>query len=262
MDVFIPNGTTNGLAIIDVVSGAWYSDRGKIRDHARAGVYDVLCAHGYTVFAIRPGSVSRYTASEMAQHIKTGIRYVKENAARYGIAPDRLGLTGASAGGHLAALVAVTPEPAQPDSRDPLLRHDTSVKAVSVFFPPTDFMDWNGRRAPVELLGRLLFIGGASGKTEDEIQQAAIAVSPVSQIRKEPPPFLIFHGDADPLVPLQQSQKLLEALKAAGGKAELIVKKGGGHPWPTIREEVEIMAQWFDKQLENNSRQQTKVALP
>ena len=59
----------------------------------------------------------------------------------------------------------------------------------------------------------------------------------------------MIHGDADPLVPLQQSQKMVEVLKAAGGSAELIVKKGGGHPWMTIPEEVKVMADWFDRHL-------------
>lgn len=249
MDSFVPKGKTNGIAIIDIASGAWNSDRGKIRDHARAGFYDRFCYHGYTVFAVRPGSVSRYTAFEMVQNVKTGIRWVKEHAAEYGIDPARLGLTGASAGGHLAALAALTPEQAQTNSRNPILRHDTQVKAVGLFFPPTDFLDWGGKQAPMILLGHLLFVGGASGRTEEEITQAAKAVSPALQVKAAPPPFLVFHGDADPLVPLQQSQKLVDALKSAGGAAELIIKKGGGHPWLTIAEEVEVMAMWFDNRL-------------
>jgi dipeptidyl aminopeptidase/acylaminoacyl peptidase len=59
----------------------------------------------------------------------------------------------------------------------------------------------------------------------------------------------LIHGDADPLVPLQQSEAMLAALKQAGVPAELIVKPGGGHPWPTLHEEVQVMADWFDKQL-------------
>jgi dipeptidyl aminopeptidase/acylaminoacyl peptidase len=68
-------------------------------------------------------------------------------------------------------------------------------------------------------------------------------------VTSQAPPFLIIHGDADPLVPLAQSEKLLAALKAANVPAELIIKKGGAHPWPTIHEEVQVMADWFDKQL-------------
>src|SRR5512136_650808 len=77
MDVFTPKGKASGLGIIDVVSGAWYSDRNKIRDHTLAQVYSIFCSRGYTVFAIRPGSRTRYTGTEMEANVKTGIRYVK-----------------------------------------------------------------------------------------------------------------------------------------------------------------------------------------
>ena len=92
MDVFTPKGKANGLGIIDVVSGAYYSDRRKLRDHILAQLYSIFCSRGYTVFAIRPGSRTRYTATEMEAHVKTGIRYVKQHAAEYKIDPDRLGL--------------------------------------------------------------------------------------------------------------------------------------------------------------------------
>jgi dipeptidyl aminopeptidase/acylaminoacyl peptidase len=60
---------------------------------------------------------------------------------------------------------------------------------------------------------------------------------------------LIIHGDADTVVPLQQSEVMLAALKKAGVVAELVVKPGGGHPWSTLHEEVRVIADWFDKQL-------------
>jgi acetyl esterase/lipase len=249
MDVFTPKGKANGLGIIDVVSGAYYSDRRKLRDHILAQLYSIFCSRGYTVFAIRPGSRTRYTATEMEAHVKTGIRYVKQHAAEYKIDPDRLGLTGASAGGHLATLAAVTPEEGNPDADSPLLRYNTRVKAAAIFFPPTDFLDWNGKPADFKTLGDLLFLGGAKGHSEEEIKERAAQISPARLVKPPAVPFLLIHGDADPLVPLQQSQKMVAALKAAGGSAELIVKKGGGHPWMTLPEEVKIMADWFDQHL-------------
>src|SRR6185436_14050163 len=108
MDVFTPSGQSNGLAVVDVISGAWYSDRGKIRDHLRAQTFDILCRKGYTVFAIRPGSITKFSAPEMLSNLNTGIRWVKDHSKEYGIDADRLGLMGASAGGHLACLAAVT----------------------------------------------------------------------------------------------------------------------------------------------------------
>lgn len=249
MDVFAPKGKTNGLGIVDVVSGAYHSDRRKLRDHILAQLYSILCSRGYTVFAIRPGSRTRYTGAEMTAHVKLGIRYVKQHAADYRIDPERLGLTGASAGGHLATLAAITPAEAQPDAKDKLLHYDTRVKAAAIFFPPTDFLDWNGKMADLGLLGDLLFLGGAQGRSEEEIKERARQISPARLVAGPTIPFLFIHGDADPLVPLQQSQKMVAALKAAGGSAELIVKPGGGHPWLTLPEEVKIMADWFDRHL-------------
>ena len=250
MDIFTPKGKPNGLAIIDVVSGAWYSDRNKIRDHTIAQLYNIYCARGYVVFAARPGSKTRYTAAEMDRHVKTAIRYAKEHAVEFKIDPSRLGLTGASAGGHLATLAALTAAPGQTDAKDPLDRHDTTVRAVGVFFPPTDFLEWdNGKMADLNIVAPLLFLSGAEGHSEAEIKEAARAVSPLHRVGQPTIPFLLIHGDADKVVPLAQSQKLVAAIKGSGGSAELIVKAGGGHPWLTLPEEVRIMADWFDKQL-------------
>ena len=183
-----------------------------------------------------------------------GIRYIKQHATDYKIDPERLGLTGASAGGHLAALVAVTPEEGKSEAAG-LLRQSTKVKAAAIFFPPTDFLDWDGKPADLKTLGDLLFPDDKT-HSEDEIKERARSISPARLVKDPELPFLFIHGDADPVVPLQQSQKMVEAIKAAGGSAELIIKKGGGHPWFTIPEEVKVMADWFDKHL----RQETPKA--
>lgn len=257
MDVFTPTGPANGLAIVDIASGAWYSDRGKIRDHTLAQIYSTFCSRGYVVFAIRPGSKSRYTALEMDQNVKSGIRYVKERAEEYRIDANHLGLTGASAGGHLATLAALTPLAGDAGAKNKADRHDSTVAAVAVFFPPTDFIEWReGRMVDAKVLAPLLAIGATSTqdgalreKSNEEIQTMARAISPLHRVNKPTIPFLLIHGDADEVVPLSHSQKLVDAIQAEGGSAELIVKAGGGHPWLTIPNEVVIMADWFDKQL-------------
>jgi dipeptidyl aminopeptidase/acylaminoacyl peptidase len=250
MDVFTPRGKPNGLGIVDIASGAWFSDRNKIRDHALAQVYTIFCSRGYTVFAVRPGSRTRYTAADMDRNVKSAIRFVKAHAGEYHIDPARLGLMGASAGGHLATLAALTPEQTKADAKSPTVQHDTSVRAVGAFFPPTDFLDWDGtQRIRLDVVGPLLFVGGTGGHSAEEIREAAKAISPLHRVEKPTAPFLLIHGDADRVVPLSQSQKLVAAITKAGGSAELIVKPGGGHPWGTVREEVKVMADWFDKQL-------------
>jgi acetyl esterase/lipase len=255
MDVFVPTGARNGLGVIDVMSGAWHSDRGKIRDHQRAQTFNILCSKGYTVFAVRPGSVTKFTAPEMLENLNRGIRWVKSHAAKYKINPDRLGLMGASAGGHLACLAAVTAD-TQPNSSDTDQKLGTSVKAVAVFFPPTDFLNYGGEMIDArsesdwgKRIRALAFPKGVDGLRDEEIKDAMIQISPARLVTPQSPPFFLIHGDADPDVPLQQSQRMLDELNKAGVPAELIVKPGGGHPWPTIHEEVRVLADWFDKQL-------------
>lgn len=245
LDVFAPAGSGNGIGIIDVASGAWHSDRGKINDHKKAQIYDILCGRGYTVFAVRPGSVTKFCVPEMVTHVKTAIGWVKAHAREFNVDPERLGLTGASAGGHLACLAAVTagsPEVGKPG---------TQVSAVAVFFPPTDFLQYGA--LPPDLKSartrRLALPLGAAEPTDQEMTELLRQISPARLVTDKSPPFLLIHGDADVVVPLQQSELMVDALKKSGVSAQLIVKAGGGHPWPTIHEEVKLLADWFDGQL-------------
>ncbi|HET6325502.1 MAG TPA: alpha/beta hydrolase [Planctomycetaceae bacterium] len=253
MDVFTPTGPKNGLGMIDIASGSWHSDRGKIRDHARARVYDIFCGHGYTVFAMRPGSITKYSIPEMVRHLRAGTRWVRAHAADYGIDPNNLGITGGSAGGHLAALTVISTPP------DAAGKVDQPFKAVGIFFPPTDFLHYRGTTADFgkdDRAARMVreLVGDNRENTAQKVDPAKLTemarkISPALLVDRKQPPFLVIHGDADPLVPLHQSEILIEALKKAGGQAELIVKPGGGHPWLTINEEVKVMADWFDKEL-------------
>jgi acetyl esterase/lipase len=253
MDVFTPTGPKNGIGIIDVASGAWHSDRGKIRDHMRARVYDIFCGKGYTLFAVRPGSITRFSIPEMVDHLRTATKWVQDHSGEYGIDPHNLGITGGSAGGHLASLVVVS-TPADKDGKV-----DQPFKAVAVFFPPTDFINYRGTSADFgkdeRSARRMRSMAARRGEsTEGALDTAKLTemvrkISPALLVDRKQPPFLIIHGDADPVVPLHQSELLLAALKKNGGSAELIVKKGGGHAWLTIAEEVKIMADWFDKEL-------------
>ena len=253
MDVFVPTGPKNGHAIIDVASGAWSSDRGKIRDHEQAQMFDIFCSRGYTVFAVRPGSSSKFSIPEMVKHLKLAIRWVKARSNQYGIEPDNLVMSGASAGGHLTCLTVATSEDGNPDSKNED-RFSTHVKAAVAFFPPTDFLNYgrereaDDRRIPRGISSRL-FPLGAKGMTDEEIYEQLGEISPVRFVTSKFPPLLLIHGDADIIVPLQQSHRMVEACEQCGVSVELIVKPGGGHPWPTIHEEVAIAGDWLDRRL-------------
>ena len=99
------------------------------------------------------------------------------------------------------------------------------------------------------IVRRLVFPEGLDDLTDAQIIDQIAQICPALQVRPGTPPVLLIHGDADPVVPLRQSQTLIAALRKANVPAELIVKQGGGHAWLTMYQEVETMANWFDQRL-------------
>lgn len=263
LDVYTPNGKNlnavfkpgdqgKGRAIIDVISGGWNGSRARQEEHEKAGLFDVLCSRGYTVFAVRPGSLPDFNGLELVENVQRGVRWVKEHAAEHGVDPARIGMTGASAGGHLALMSMVTAKEGDPAAADPVMRHGTAVKAVAVLFPPTDFLEWGDGgdpRALYEKAPTLLFSDGLEGKTREQMDEAAARLSPARHVKPGMPPVLMVHGDTDPIVPLQQSQKMEKMLKEKGNSAEVFVKKNGGHFWLTIPMEIVMITDWFDRRL-------------
>jgi acetyl esterase/lipase len=254
MDVFQPTGHSNGRAIVDVVAGAWHSDRPRLNEHIGLGAIDTFCEAGFTVFAAAPGSANLFSAARMAGHIHAAIRYIRHTADHWDIDAEWLGLCGVSAGGHLAALVALQPQPGDRRARLPWYHHATGVAAVGLFFPPVDFLDYGGQpfdfarssELPIE---RLLFEGGLAGRTAAEIESAARAISPLHQISSGHPPFWVAHATGDAVVPYSQSARFVELLKVKGVDATLITHEGPGHPWPTIAGECAQLAAWFRARL-------------
>lgn len=261
MDIFIPSGENRldyyhpkdtgwGLGVIDVISGGYKATRDRLGYHETARLFHIFCARGYTVFAVSCGSHPEFTAFEMVENVERAIRWVKAHAGEYNVDPDRLAITGASAGGHLATLTAIDPKPAQPDAEDPLLRHSTDVAAAAVMFPPADFLDWkDGEMVDITRKSKLLFSDGIENHTMEEIHEGARRLSPVHLIDGPTPPFMIIHGDEDPVVPVQQSIRLKERLIATDNDVELIIKEGGGHFWVTLPEEILQVADWLDRKL-------------
>ncbi|MBX3178519.1 MAG: prolyl oligopeptidase family serine peptidase [Candidatus Hydrogenedentes bacterium] len=254
MDVFEPAENANGRAIVDVIAGAWHADRARLNEHIGLGAIDAFCDAGFTVFAVAPGSAHLFTAARMAAHVHAAIRHIRENAGAWNIDPARLGIFGVSAGGHIAALTALSPQPPEPKSRLPWYRHGTGVAAVGLFFPPTDLLDYGGQpfdfgRDSALPITRMLFEDGIHGHTKKEIREAARAISPLHQIPKDPPPFLLAHATDDAVVPYSQSERFVKSLKEAGADAALITHRGEGHPWRGIAKECGAMAAWFADRL-------------
>ncbi len=261
MDVFTPRKDAKGIGVILVVSGGFVSSHESIQP----AFVRPLTDRGYTVFAVVHGSQPRFTVPEIIQDMNRAVRFIRHHSKDYGIDPARLGVCGASAGGHLSLMLGTAGVNGKPDAKDLVDRESSRVQAVACFFPPTDFLNYGktGLRKihaidhgppyraafdyrELDKQSRLW----VSITDEARLEEIARQISPVYHVTPDDPPTFIIHGDQDQLVPLQQSERIIEKLKKAGVEAELIVKKGAGHGWLTISSDAVRCVDWFDQHLQ------------
>ena len=247
MDVFQP-ANPNGFGVILLVSGGWISDRQMIKP----AFYQPLLDHGYTVFAVLHGSQPKYTALEVELDIHRAVRFIRHNAAKFGINPDRLGLTGGSAGGHLSLTMATQGAAGSPDAKDPVERESSEVQCVACFFPPTDFLNYSKPGDDAVGTGALKEFKPAFGSQADTAEGRQLlghVISPIYFVHSNMPPILIIHGDADKLVPIYQSKIFVKRCEDEGSPVKLIVRRGQGHGWSHMEKDMELFADWFDQKL-------------
>jgi len=253
MDVFKPK-IPNGAAVIFLVSGGWFSSHESINAPFAQPLNDL----GFTVFEVVHGSQPKYTIPEISKMITRAVRFVHASAATYGVDPTRLGITGASAGGHLSLMTAGKGDEGDANAKDPVDRQPSTVAAVVAYMPPTDFLNY-GTLTPKGLFTGMTFspfkpaFGLPANPTDDQLNAVAKDASPIYTITAKFPPTLLIHGDKDALVPIQQSQTMLDALKKAGVVAELLTVPGGGHDGVTISGGAARMLSWFKEKLQKRS---------
>lgn len=182
---------------------------------------------------------------------KAAVRWVKANAAKYNVDPEKIGVWGGSAGGHLVSMLGLTGGVKQLEGDSGAAGPSSRVACVVDFCGPSDFLAIGklqadaGRHAsgPVAKL-----LGGPIQEKQDAAREA----SPVTHVSNDSPPFLIVHGTADPVVPLAQAERLYQALKSAGRPVTFIKVEGGGHGigGPEVQSRVEA---FFDKHLRGQS---------
>ena len=248
LDVFKASGT-NAPCVIWLCSGGWFSKHEDINPALAKAFND----KGMTVVEVVHGSQPKYTLNEIVPMIRRAVRYVHANASRFGIDPDRIGISGGSAGGHLSLLTAGLGDDGNPDAKDDVDKASSRVNAVGVFFPPTDFLNW-GKADYIPFKNPLMKIftpafGLKDDASDDAVKEVGRKMSPIYTVSGKFPPTLIIHGDQDPLVPLQQSQEMDEALGKAGVSHELIVIPGGGHDDKTVIPGLPKLVAWFAEKL-------------
>ena len=245
MDVFKP-AKPNGAGIIKIISGGWKSNHKGIGDGGWP-------KSGYTTFVVVHGSQPRFQVEEIVADLNRAVRFIRANAAKYGVDPMKLGVTGGSAGGHLSLMLATRGGAGDPKAADPVDRESSAVQAVACFYPPTDYLNWFEDGDNAVGIGKLAAYAGAFGPksaTHEGREALGREVSPIYWVHKDQPPVYIVHGDADPQVSHTQSQRFLNRCGEVGAKCEVLIRQGAGHGgWKEMAEDTARMAEWFDLQL-------------
>jgi acetyl esterase/lipase len=264
LDVITPKENANGIGLVWVISGGWFSAREGIRPQ-NAGEF---LKRGYTIFAVVHGSQPKFTIPECIADMNRAVRWIRTHAATYKVDPEKLGVYGASAGGHLSLMLGAGGSAGNEKSKDAVERAGSRVQAVACFFPPTDFLNY-GEPGKVALGRGTLSNFKApfdfhefDAKTrafvqvtdEMKVLELGRLISPINHVNAQTAPTLIVHGDADKLVPIQQAEVIIEKMKAAGVPCELVVKKGAAHGWPGMDKDLITLADWFDKYLRKGGK--------
>lgn len=241
MDVFTPP-KPNGAAVIKIISGGWNSNHNGISDGG-------WTKHGFTTFVVVHGTQPRFHIDEIVGDLQRSVRFIRAHAEKFGIDPNKIGVTGGSAGGHLSLMLGTRVIAGDPKAKDPVDRVSSAVNAVACFYPPVDFVSWAKPNDSLEGIGPLTTRAPAFGPmvtTAEGRAKAGRELSPLNWISAQTPPTYIVQGDADPLVPDSQARRYLARAKEVGAKAEVLIRLGGAHGgWVEMADDNVRMAEWF-----------------
>jgi acetyl esterase/lipase len=237
-----PAGDGPFPAVVCFHGGGWRM--GKRQD--LNGAIDVLAKNGFVAATVTYRLAPAHKFPAQIEDCKAAVRWLRANAKKYRIDPERIGATGASAGGHLACLLGTADKSAGLEGDGGNAEFSSRVQAVVSFFGPTDLTvkSWS---KPVEDAFLVPFLGG----TLEEKGDLYKLWSPITHVSKDDPPCLFFHGDKDTLVGLDQSEKLAKALNAVGVSARVVTMKGEGHGWggEKLKQTLNEMAAFFKEKL-------------
>ena len=215
MDIYFPQSGGPWPAVVYVHGGNWmHGDKSEAAMFASG-----LNSMGFLIVSLNYRLYPPATFPAMIEDVKCGVRALRAHAAEYNLDPKRIGAMGASAGGHLVALLGTTEQNSPWDVGD-YLDQSSRVQAVIALAGVMDLSQPfpNAGANEIETMKRI-------GFSETNMLEA----SPVSHVTPDDAPFLLIHGDRDNVVPYQQSQVMYDKLLQAGVRAQLVIVTNASH---------------------------------
>ena len=215
LDVFLPGDTANGAAIFFIHGGGWFAGN---RTHWHA-VMEHFCGLGYVCASASYHLLPDYHFPLLFEDVRLALSWFKARAGEYGFDPNRVATWGSSAGGHLAALLAVINPADELGMSHEIEDRDTRVAAAVCYCTVFSVHKEGGYYSPA-LFG---------DKQEEEIPEVYRQASPIDYVSGGEPPFVMIVGDADTTTPVVWHEAMKAKLEANGGSAELHVLPGVQH---------------------------------
>jgi acetyl esterase/lipase len=241
LDLYLPAKADHPLPLVVWIHGGGWQNGSKESTPAL-----FLLAKGYAVASINYRLSQHAIFPAQIEDCKAAIRWLRANAKKYGLDAKHVGVWGASAGGHLVALLGTSGDVKELEGTGGNLDQPSRVQCVVDWFGPTDFSKMGGwQDKPDSPMAKLV-----GGPVRDYMEKAAKA-NPITYISKDDAPMLIMHGTDDKTVPMNQSELLDEALRKAGVETTLIRVAGNGHGGPgfTSPENRKRIEEFLEKHL-------------
>ncbi|MRI00110.1 DUF1080 domain-containing protein [Kriegella sp. EG-1] len=249
LDLYLPDTTKFKKPyplVIWIHGGGWQKGTKDL-----FGKQTSLLKHGFAMASINYRLTREAHFPEQVYDTKAAIRYLRKYAGQYGLNANKFGLWGSSAGGHLVSLVGTTNGIQDLEGNLGVTDVSSEVQAICDWFGPSDLNQMNAsstdksKGAKQNTKPIVKFLGGSFEEKQNEAKMA----SPIIYVTKDDPPFLIMHGEKDPLVPIDQSELFHSALQKVGVDSEYIVVKNGVHSFFIGASEHEKVAKFFKNKL-------------
>lgn len=250
LDLARPPGEGPFPAIVFIHGGGWHSGgrnqlRPWVEEAARRGYVAATISYRLMKYDDLNGPGTPNFPAQV-HDAKAAIRWLRAHADKYHVDLDRIGVAGASAGGHLALLVGLTDSAAGLEGEGGYRDQSSRVQAVVNWFGPTEMASCHDKSSVAWMLR--MFVGGTPAEAPDRYR----AASPTTYVSQDDPPVLTLHGDRDQLVPVEQAHLLDQKMKAAGAPHTLLVLTGQGHGFQGEHQQKAVAAMWafFEQHLQ------------